>query len=703
MRRSTRLRIRIASTFLAAAVVGLSAGCTTENTVAPEENPLPSVFELTPGFIVLGQTTAAITVTGEDFVAQSVVRVDGADRPTAFVNPTTLTFTPTAGDLSGAGTLSVTVTNPAPGGGTSGTLVLGVGYLAPTVTGLAPTNMLVGAAPPEIVVTGTGFHENSVILLNATTIEPTFISATELRVTPPSLLLSAATVLTLRVRQPSGVQTVGNAFEVRNRVPVITSLTPDSVVRGALATPVRVRGHNFVNGSVLLLDGAARATTFVDSTTLQMTLSSNEVATVGTRVLRASNPAPGGGPSDPMDVRIVVPAPTINTLTPASVAVGAAAQTLTVTGADFPSDAVISINGVDRATTVISGSSASIQMEASDFSSAGAIAVRVRAPARNAVSIASTLTVLPPSPSLGTPVVVNLVNNHIIADPTRPVLYASIPGTAASYANRLLKLDAVTGAVIDSLVVGSEPARMAIAANGEFLYVALNGSNAVARIRLSTFQKEIDLLLPDGGLSSTRAEDLEVLPGSSTRLAVSLRNLGFSPRHEGVVLFSGDTRLPTKTQGHTGSNRLAVGTTNEYLFGFNNETTEFGMRRIAVADDGLREVLTVGTSGNFNSDIEHSGTRIWSTQGTVYNDATFAPVGTLPSAGPLRPDVPLGRVHVLVGSEIRTYQHQTFSLIGTATVPDAAGLNTVIRVGTDGLAFGSGSRIVIVRGSLVGP
>lgn len=703
MRLSTRLRIRVSGTFLAAAVVGLSAGCTTENTVAPEPNPLPSVFELTPGFIVLGEPTSAVTVTGQGFVAQSVVRVDGADRPTAFVSPTTLTFTPTASDLAGAGTLSVAVTNPAPGGGTSGAVVLGVGYLAPSVTGLVPSSMLVGTAPPEIVVTGTGFHENSTVQLNATVIEPTFISATELRVTPPIALLGTATVLTVRVRQPSGVQTAGNAFEVRNRVPAITSVTPDSVVRGSLATQVRVRGNNFVSGSTVLLDGVSRAVTFVDSTTLLMTLSTSDLVTVGTRVLRARNPTPGGGPSDSLVVRIVVPAPTISTLTPASVAVGAAAQTLTVNGADFPSDAVISINGIDRATTVISGGSASVLMAASDFSSAGAIAVRVRAPSRNAVSVASTLTVLPPSPSLGTPVVVNLVNNHVIADPTRPVLYASIPGSAASYANRLLKLDALTGAVIDSLVVGSEPARMAIAANGEFLYVALGGSNAVARVRLSTFQKEIDLPLPDGGLSSTRAEDLEVLPGSSTRLAVSLRNLGFSPRHEGVVLFSGDTRLQTKTQGHTGSNRLAVGLSSEYLFGFNNETTEFGMRRIAVSDDGLREVLTVGTSGNFNSDIEHSGTRIWSTQGTVYDDATFAPVGTLPSAGPLRPDVPLGRVHVLVGGEIRTYQHQTFSLIGTAAVPDAAGLNTVIRVGTDGLAFGSGSRIVIVRGSLVGP
>jgi len=691
--------------FLAAAavVVGLLAGCTTENTVAPEPNPLPSVFELSPGFVVIGQTTTAITVTGQGFIAQSMVRVGGADRPTTFVNPTTLTFTPTAGDLAAIANLPVAVTNPAPGGGTSGTVVLGVGYLAPTVTSLAPTNMLVGAAPPEIVVTGTGFHENSTIQFNGNVIEPTFVSATELRATPPSFMLGTATVLTLRVRQPSGVTTAGSPFEVRNRVPVITSVTPDSVLRGGLSTHVRVRGHDFVSGSTLLVDGAARTTTFVDSTTLQMTLSTNEIATVGTRVLRASNPTPGGGPSGPIDFRIVVPPPMITTLTPASVAVGAAAQTLTVSGTDFPSDAVISINGVDRATTVVSGTSATVQMTAPDFSSASAIAVRVRAPSRNTVSIASTLTVLPAAPSLGTPVVVNLVNNHIIADPTRPVLYATIPGSAAAYANRLLKLDAVTGAVIDSLVVGSEPARMAIAANGEFLYVGLNGSNAVARIRLSSFQKEIDLLLPAGGLSSTRAEDLEVLPGSSTRLAVSLRNIGFSPRHEGVVLFSGDTRLPTKTQGHTGSNRLAVGNTSEHLFGFNNETTEFGMRRIAVSADGLSEVFTVGTSGNFNSDIEHSGTRIWSTQGTVYDDATFSPVGTLPSAGPLRPDVPLGRVHVLVGGEIRTYQYQTFTLIGTAMIADAAGLNTVIRVGTDGLALGGGSRIIIVRGSLVGP
>src|SRR5262249_60479656 len=59
---------------------------------------------------------------GSRFPPDSVVRWNGADRPTTYVSATRLTTSIAAADVATAGTVPVTVFTPAPGGGTSATL-----------------------------------------------------------------------------------------------------------------------------------------------------------------------------------------------------------------------------------------------------------------------------------------------------------------------------------------------------------------------------------------------------------------------------------------------------------------------------------------------------------------------------------------------------------------------------------------------------
>ena len=60
-----------------------------------------------------------LTVNGGNFVSTSTVNWNGVARATTFVSPTQLAATITATDIAVEGTASVTVVNPAPGGGTS--------------------------------------------------------------------------------------------------------------------------------------------------------------------------------------------------------------------------------------------------------------------------------------------------------------------------------------------------------------------------------------------------------------------------------------------------------------------------------------------------------------------------------------------------------------------------------------------------------
>src|SRR5690606_7057702 len=112
-------------------------------------------------------------------------------------------------------------------------------------------------------------------------------------------------------------------------------------------------------------------------------------------------------------------------------------------------------------------------------------------------------------------------------------------------------------------------------------------------------------------------------------VAVSVRNTCCSPRHEGVVLFEGTTMLTRRTQGHTGSNRIVPGPDAQFMYGFNNETTEFGFRRIAVLSDGLVETQVTSMFGGFGSEITPAGGYVVTDGGAVISTYDFSLVGSL--------------------------------------------------------------------------
>ncbi|MCE9557789.1 MAG: hypothetical protein K8R88_02445 [Armatimonadetes bacterium] len=89
-------------------------------TVVTSGNPVPTLSIVSPTPIHVLSPSATLTVTGTNFVAGSVVRWNGSDRVTTFGSSTSLTAALTATDLNTTGSFPVTVFNPAPGGGTSG-------------------------------------------------------------------------------------------------------------------------------------------------------------------------------------------------------------------------------------------------------------------------------------------------------------------------------------------------------------------------------------------------------------------------------------------------------------------------------------------------------------------------------------------------------------------------------------------------------
>jgi hypothetical protein len=84
---------------------------------APTVNPLPALTSLSPPSQPKGGPGFTLTVNGSDFVSGAVVRWDGSDRTTTFVDATQVTAAISASDIAVHDTVDVTVFNPFPGGG----------------------------------------------------------------------------------------------------------------------------------------------------------------------------------------------------------------------------------------------------------------------------------------------------------------------------------------------------------------------------------------------------------------------------------------------------------------------------------------------------------------------------------------------------------------------------------------------------------
>jgi len=86
-------------------------------------NPVPTLTNLSPSSITVGEPAFTLTIEGTNFVNNmSTVRWNGLDRTTTFISDTELQAEITAADIAATGEVSVTVFNSEPGGGISNAL-----------------------------------------------------------------------------------------------------------------------------------------------------------------------------------------------------------------------------------------------------------------------------------------------------------------------------------------------------------------------------------------------------------------------------------------------------------------------------------------------------------------------------------------------------------------------------------------------------
>jgi hypothetical protein len=139
-------------------------------------NPVPLVSSISPGTVSAGAASFTLTVTGKGFVKTSVVQWNGSARTTTYVSSTQLTASIGAADVATAGTASVTVATPLPGGGTSAAVsffvIGGAGITLPNASYLP--HIVIGQQAgtgyvTKVTITNLSTSSNNVILNLLTT------------------------------------------------------------------------------------------------------------------------------------------------------------------------------------------------------------------------------------------------------------------------------------------------------------------------------------------------------------------------------------------------------------------------------------------------------------------------------------------------------------------------------------------------------
>jgi hypothetical protein len=194
----------------------VTANHTISATFAVNNNPVPILKSISPTSRTAGGAAFTLTVNGSGFVSSAVVRWNGSNRVTTFVSANRLRAAIPAEDIAVAGTVEVTVSTPAPGGGISNTLTLSINNPVPILKSISPTSGTAGGAAFTLTVNGSKFSSDSVVRWNGSNRVTTFVSANRLRAAIPAedIAVAGTVEVTVSTPAPGGGLSSARAFTI---------------------------------------------------------------------------------------------------------------------------------------------------------------------------------------------------------------------------------------------------------------------------------------------------------------------------------------------------------------------------------------------------------------------------------------------------------------------------------------------------------
>ncbi|MCB0548908.1 MAG: T9SS type A sorting domain-containing protein [Phaeodactylibacter sp.] len=215
--------------------------------------------------------------------------------------------------------------------------------------------------------------------------------------------------------------------------------------------------------------------------------------------------------------------------------------------------------------------------------------------------------------------ILDLKSNDLVYLPSTGRLYVSTPEGAA-HGNSLCVVNPGFGTIDTCYAIGGSPGVMAVSDDEKYIYIGLTTSPEIVRFDLENQAVGQRFSMGSAGLiyGPNYADDIAVMPGAPKVIAVSMMSQLTGPRHTGVAVFDDGVQRPNVTSIHTGSNSLAFDPATGLLYGYNNESSEFGLRKMAIDANGVSVLsVTMGLFSKFGDEIEYAEGKLYSRLGQV--------------------------------------------------------------------------------------
>ena len=650
------------------------------------DNPAPTISGLAPAAIATGSGATTVTVTGTGFVPTTAIQVNGSARSTTYISATQVSLALTAADVTAAGSLSLTAVNATPGGGSSSAAAVAVNDPAPGAILLNPSTSAAGTTTAT-TVTGSNFIAASTVLVGGAAHATTVASGTQL-----SFQLSVAdqaTVGSLNVTvvnpAPGGGSSPVATFTVAaaTSTPVISTVNPTSFVEGSSDTEIDVFGNNLQNGEQVQWNGTALVTNgpyyYGYGTYLAATVPASLMAVTGTASITVNNPTALTPISNALSVSVVnPPAPTLTSISPNYGPINTATA-IALTGTGFTGNSTVAYNGTALTATYVNSTQLTVTLPASSAAVPGNGNFTVTTPAPGGGT----------TPALVYSAYIPLVNNSTIYNPVNGLIYASIPGSVgAPLGNSIVSVNPATGVIGTPIFVGSEPNKLALTADGRYLWVGLDGASAVRQVDLTAGTAGLQFSLPAstvyyGTVPTTQA--LAALPGAANSVVVASGNGSYAMQLS--IYDSGVERANVINTSYGNPFALSVnGSLSEiYAGGSGLYTYTYNSNGLTI-DASNASVANVTFANGSYDEMQLASGKIYTDFGTV-NDAeagtllgTLYQSGTTVAQGSTYADTTLGKIFVVDNATSYFYSGYTQIQIFNASDYTTSGTTIPVNV-----------------------
>ncbi|MES2220405.1 MAG: hypothetical protein V4587_05500, partial [Acidobacteriota bacterium] len=314
---------------------------------------------------------------------------------------------------------------------------------------------------------------------------------------------------------------------------------------------------------------------------------------------------------------------------------GAPATTVVVYGSNFQDGVAVQWNGTTLPTSCVTPSNIGFpttctgttvltaSVPASDLAAAGSATITVSNPnpgGGTSGSVPFTVTAAPTATAWVRDIPGITSPQDIVWDAVHGKLYVSIGSSDPVAPNTLLAINPVTGTAATPVPAGNNPDHISLSSDASYLWVGLDGSNAVQRFLLPGLTKDISFQLPvDVASRPQQAVALQAAPVSTHTVAVVAGHTDWTTPGNGVYIYDDAIKRPTNIPGFG----AVPGPEIDWIQWGANDSTIYG-NQYSTIDQGGIATLNVTPSGvslaNYNGgQLNPTITQYDKSNGLLYN------------------------------------------------------------------------------------